>query len=106
MPTKEISSSVATIEAEAEKVLEDANRRASEILLKAREEANKILSSELPMGEVKKECDEITAKASTEADDKIAGSVKKASEIGTNADKKVKDIVTRVVNIIKGTSSE
>ena len=44
MSAKEIASSVETIESEAEKILEGARKRASEIVLKAKEEASRILS--------------------------------------------------------------
>ena len=104
MPTKEISSSVEAIELEAEKMLEEARARANEILLKAKEEAKEILSSELPMDEVKTECDEIINRARVESDNKIKDSEKKASAISANADKKVDEVTERIVNIITGRS--
>ncbi|PIP49090.1 MAG: hypothetical protein COX14_01165 [Chloroflexi bacterium CG23_combo_of_CG06-09_8_20_14_all_45_10] len=101
---KEVTSSVAAIEVEAEKILSEARAGANGILLKAKEEAKKILSFELPMDEVKTECDKIISKARVEAEAKIADSEKKASEISADADKKVEEIVTRVVSIITGRS--
>ena len=53
MSTEKMTSNVETIEAEAEKILEEARSKANEILLKANEEASKILSSSLPVDEVK-----------------------------------------------------
>ena len=53
MSTEEMTSNVETIEVEAERILEEARSKANEILLKANEEASKMLSSELPMDEVK-----------------------------------------------------
>jgi len=54
---KEITNSVEALEVEAEKILEEAKTRASEILLEAREEAKKMLSSPLPLDAVQTECD-------------------------------------------------
>ena len=101
---KEITSSVEALEGEAEKILEEARTRASEILLEAREEAKKIVSSQLPLDEIKTECDRIVSKARAEAAKKIKDSEKKATEIGSNADKKVKEITELVVNIVTGRS--
>ena len=101
---KEITNSVEALEVEAEKILEEAKTRASEILLKAREEAKKIVSSQLSLDEIKPECDDIVSKARSEADEKIKDSEKKATEIGINADKKVKEITELVVNIVTGRS--
>jgi vacuolar-type H+-ATPase subunit H len=102
MSMNDITSSVEATEVEAEKILEEAKTRANEILLKSREEARKIVSSDFPMDEVKTECDGIIHKASMEAEEKIADSVRKASEISTNADKKVAEIVDLIVSIITG----
>jgi len=101
---KEITNSVEALEVEAEKILETAKTRASEILLKAREEAKKILSSPLPLDAVKTEYDRIVSRARAEADEKIRDSEKRAAEIGINADKKVKEITELVVNIVTGRS--
>ena len=101
---KEITTSVEALEAEAEKILEEARTRASTTLLEAREEAKKMLSSQLPLDEIKTECDKIVSKARAEADEKIKDSEKKAAEIGINADKKVKEITELVVNIVTGRS--
>jgi len=102
--TKEITPNVEALEAEAEKILEEAKTRASEILLEAREEAKKMLSSPLPLDAVKTECDNIVSKARAEADEKIKDSEKKAAEIGINADKKIKEPTELVVNIVTGRS--
>jgi len=100
--SKEVTSSVEAIEIEAEKILKEARARANEILLKAREESKEILSSKLPMDEVKTECGKIINKAKAQGDRKIEDSEKKASEISTNADKKVEGIVAFIVSIITG----
>jgi vacuolar-type H+-ATPase subunit H len=101
---KEITSNVEALEAEAQKILAEAKTRASERFLQAREEARKILSSQLPLDEVKIECDKIVSKARAEADKKIKDSEKKAAEISIAADKKVKEITERMVNIVTGRS--
>jgi vacuolar-type H+-ATPase subunit H len=101
---KEITSNVEALEVEAEKILEEARTRTNQILIEAREEAKKMLSSQLPLEAVKTECDKIVSKARAEADEKIKDSEKKAAEIGINADKKVKRLTELVVNIITGRS--
>ncbi len=102
MPAEEMTSSVETIEVEAEKILEEARSKANGILLKANEEANKILSSELPMDEVDAECQRIIHKAREEADKKIEDSRKKAAEIRTEIGNKVDKITKRIVSNITG----
>jgi len=101
---KEITNSVEALEVEAEKILEKAKTRASEIFLEAREEAKRILSSPLSLDAVKTEYDRIVSRATAEADEKIRDSEKRAAEIGINADKKVKEITELVVNIVTGRS--
>jgi len=101
---KEIINSVEALEVEAEKILAEAKTRASEILLEAREEAKKIVASQLPLDEIKTECDRIVSKAKAEADAKNKDSEKKAAEIGIHADKKLKEITGLVVNIVTGRS--
>ena len=102
---EEVTSSVETIEVEAEKILESAKSRANEILLKAREEAKKISSSELPMDEVKTECESIIRKAREEANKKAEASLLESAEVRARANEKVGDIVERLVNIITGAKS-
>jgi vacuolar-type H+-ATPase subunit H len=102
MSTEEMTSNIETIEIEAERILEEARSKANEILLKANEEANKILSSDLPMDEVKAECQKIIHKAREEADKKIEDSRKEASEIKTGTGKKVDKITERIVSNITG----
>ncbi len=102
MSAEEMTSSVETIEVEAEGILEEARNRASEILLKANEEANKILSSKLPMDEVKAECERIIHEARGEADKKVEDAKKKASEIKTEVGNKVDKIAERIVINITG----
>jgi len=101
---EEITSSVGSIEAEAEKILEEARNRAREIILEAKEEAKKILSSDLPLNEAKDECVKIVNDAKAEADRTIEDADKKAADIRNNADKKAKDIVELVVNTVAGRS--
>jgi vacuolar-type H+-ATPase subunit H len=101
---EEMTSSVEALEAKAEKILTEAKTRASEIVLEAKEEAKKMLSSQLPLDEVKAESEKIVSKAKTEADTKIKDAEKSAAEINIHVDKKVKEITELVVNIVKGKS--
>jgi len=100
--SEEIANSVEAIELEAEKMLEEARTRANGILLEAREEARKILSSPLPLDAVKTKYDRSVNMARAEADEKIRDSEKKAVEISTNADNKAREITELMINIVKG----
>jgi cell division septum initiation protein DivIVA len=99
---KEVTSSVEALEIEAERILEEARARASEILLKSKEEVGRILSSELSLEEVKMECDKIIDRARIEAEGKIEDSKEKASEISNNTHEKMEGIIDRLVNIVVG----
>ena len=99
---KDIGSSVEATEIEAEKILEEAKAKASEILLKAKEETKTFLSSQLAMDEVKAEYEKIIAKAKVEAEKRIEDSKKKASEVSSKADKKIAEIAEHIVNIVTG----
>jgi vacuolar-type H+-ATPase subunit H len=101
---EELTNSVEAMEIAAEKMLEEARITANGILIEAKEEAKKILSSELPLDEVRTEYDKIIGKARAEADDKIKDAEKTAAEISINADRKVKEITELVVNIVTGRS--
>ena len=105
MSAEEMTSSVETIEVEAERILEEARNRVSEILLKANEEASEILSSKLPMDEVKAECQKIMHRAREEADKKIEEAKKKASEIKAEVGNKVDKITEHIVSNITGAKS-
>ena len=102
MSAEEMTSNVETIEVEAERILEEARNKANEILLRANEEANKILSAELPMDEVKIECQQIIHKAREEADKKVKDSRQKASEIKADIGNKMDRITKRIVSNITG----
>jgi vacuolar-type H+-ATPase subunit H len=99
---EEITSTVEALEAKAEKILAEAKTRATEIVLEAKEETKRMLSSQLPLDEVEAECEKIVSSARAEADKKIKDSEKSAAETNINADKKVKEITELVVNIVKG----
>jgi hypothetical protein len=101
---EEMTSSVEALEAKAEKMLTDAKTRAGDLVLEAKEEAKKMLSSQLPLDEVKAESEKIVNKARAEADTKIKDAEKSAAEIKASADKRVKEVTELVVNIVKGKS--
>jgi len=102
---EEVTSGIEDIEAEAEKILESARKRANEIFLEAKKETGRILSSDLPMDGVKAECQEIVRKSREEADNKIDDARKKASHIRDDASSKVAKIADRIVSIVTGTGS-
>jgi vacuolar-type H+-ATPase subunit H len=58
----------------------------------------------LPMDEVEAFRDKFVSRARAEADKKIEDSEKKAAEISTHADEKIKEITQLVVNTVTGRS--
>ena len=102
MSAEQITSSIESIENEAEKTLEKARSRANEIIIEAKEEAGRILSSEMPLDDVKGECEQILNEAREKADKKVEESKKKASQMRVGTTKKVGKIRERLVNIITG----
>ena len=103
---KEVAGNVENIEIEAEKILKKARNKANEIITNANEEANKMLSSKLPMDEIKTECDQIIQKAREEADKKVKDSSEQASKIKTAVGKKTEKITKRIVDSIMGVEKE
>jgi cell division septum initiation protein DivIVA len=99
---KKIASGVESIEAEAEMILDSARIRANEILLKANEEADKIISSGLALNEVHKECEQVVNQAKQEVDRKIEESRIKAAEMKTDIEKKAEKIIKDIVGKIIG----
>lgn len=102
---EETVSDIESIEAEAEKILQSASGRANEVLLKSKEEASRILSSDLPLGEVQAECQEIVRRAKEEAKRVHENSVKQASQIRADADSKIARMAERLAAIVAGDSS-
>lgn len=102
---EESVSDIESIEAEAEKILESARTRANEIILKGKEEASRILSSDLPLDKVKAECQEIVRGAKAEAKRIHENSVKQASQIRADADSKIADMAERLASIVAGSRS-
>lgn len=102
MSAEEVSRNVETIEAEAEKMLEDARVRASEILRKAKDQVGQILSSESAMDDVKMECEKIIQEARDGAEEEIRDSEAKAAVIKSGIAEKAEGIVQRLVGIIIG----
>jgi len=101
MSAKQVETSI-EIEDKAEKALDDARKRAGDIVLKAKDEAARILSAEVFLDEVKEESDQILGEAKKQADKEVDGSRKQASDIRTGAGKKAGKIAERIVNIIVG----
>jgi F0F1-type ATP synthase membrane subunit b/b' len=74
---EEIITTIATIEKEAQNVLEEARVSARQILANAKEEATRLLSSELPLAEIKIEHDRIICAAEEEANRQIEESLRR-----------------------------
>jgi cell division septum initiation protein DivIVA len=101
----DLASGMENIEAEAAKTLESARNRASEILVKARDEINRILTEEPVMDDIKAECGNLVRKAKQEASKMREDSRIQVAQIRQKADKRAEKIAKRMVSIITGASN-
>lgn len=102
MSVEEIAGSVESIEAQAEQVLEDARSKASAIILKSKDDAEKILDANMSLDEVKKERERIIKQAEQKAEQEIGEAKKKASEIRNGVETQVGKVVDRIVSAVTG----
>jgi len=102
MSVEEIAGSVESIEAQAEKVLEDARSKASAIILKSKDDAEKVLDANLSLDEVKKERERIIKQAEQKAEQEVGEAKKKASEIRNGVETQVGKVVDRIVSAVTG----
>jgi len=102
MSAEKMTSRIENIEAEAEKILEAARKKSDQILVKANEEASRILAAGPAQDEVKAECQKLIQQAKDEAEQKVADARKKAASIKAQTGKKVDEITRRIVNNITG----
>ena len=102
MKNNNITQSVEALENKAEKILEDAKKKAEDIFLHAGIEARNILISEPPADSIDTKCNEIIKEAKIEATKTKNDSNKHCDEIKANADKKIADVIDNIVSIITG----
>ena len=102
MSVEEIAGSVESIEAQAEQVLEDARSKASAIILKSKDDAEKILDANMSLDEVKKERERIIKQAEQKAEQELGEARKKASEIRNGVETQVGKVVDRIVSAVTG----
>lgn len=98
----DITGGVQAMEAEAAQVLEEAKSKAADIVQKAREEARKMASDELPVGDVKTESAAIVDKAKKKAEAEVAQAEKQAADIKSAATAKIDGYADQIVSIVMG----
>jgi hypothetical protein len=99
---EKIATGIESIEAQAEKMLEEARKRATEIMLKTREECRSIALEELPLEETKADCEKVLVQAREEARRIAAESEKRVAEIKTTAKRKTEKIISSIVKTVTG----
>ena len=104
--TEKLSVSVAAVEKEANKILDAARIKSTDILIKSREEVNRITSASLELGEVESEREKIIKVAQDEATHKLKNSKAEASRIRENIGDKETSIVKRLVEMVTGTGAK
>lgn len=97
-----ISISVEAVEKEADKILDEARVKSNDILLKAREEVNKIANSSFIRTEMEVEKDKIIKAARDDASIKLKESKIESSRIKTAIGDKEDNIVKRLVGMVTG----
>jgi len=98
----DITGGVQAMEAEAAQVLEEAKAKASDIVQKARDEARKMASEELPVEDVKSQAATIVNEAKQKAEAGVAEADKKAADIKSAAAAKVDGYADQIVSIVIG----
>ncbi len=78
----------------------------NDILLKSREEANRITGAALELGEVESEREKIIKAAQSEASHKLENSKVEASRIKDTIGSKGNSIVKRLVEMVTGTGAK
>jgi hypothetical protein len=103
---EKIASGVAGMEAQAEKILEEARKQAQEILLKGREECRAIAVQELPPEENGKAGENlILAQAREEAGRINQETEKRVAEIKNKVKIKMSEISNSIVSLVMGEKS-
>ena len=102
---EDIAGGVKSIEDEAEKILQQARNKGGEIVARAREESQQIISSELSLETVRAECKAIISRANTESEKQITEAREKARKIVDNVSSQMDVIIRKMVNIVTGTES-
>ncbi|TFH35880.1 MAG: hypothetical protein E4G93_03025 [Dehalococcoidia bacterium] len=98
----DITGSVQAMETEAAQVIEEAKAKAGDILQKAREEARKMSSEQLPLDDVKAECAKIVKDAEQKALAEMKEADKRAADITAGAAGKTDKYVKSMVDIVLG----
>ena len=97
-----IASEIKTIDNEAEQILEAARKRANEVLIKGKDEANQIMASRMPVEKMEVEYNEIISKAKLQAQEKTEDNKKQVRQIMTNSDGRADKIAGRIISIVRG----
>ena len=98
----DVSGAVREMETEAARLREEAKASAAEKLRKARDEAEKIASGDLPMDEVAAECDARVKKARENAEGALGEADETARALREYAAAKVEDCVAEIVRVVTG----
>jgi len=99
---EKIVTGVESIESQAEKLLAEARKQATEIMLKTREECRLIALEELPLEETKADCEKVLVQAREEARRIAAESEKRVAEIKNNTKKKTEKIISSILLTVTG----
>ncbi len=98
----DITGSVKAMEAEATQVIDEAKAKAADILQKAREEAKKMASTQLPLDDVKAEGAKIVKDAEHKAGAEMKQAEKQAADIKAGAAGKTNEYSKSMVSIVLG----
>ena len=95
-----ISSEIESIENQAAKLLEDARMKARQILATAASESDRILAEEIPLNEVKVQCEQTLERARAEAKEELTTDREKGALLKIAAELKIEGIVKKIIKIV------
>ena len=106
MTSEKVSTSVASIEQEAENILESARKQAGEIILKAKEEAKNLVSYKPPIDEFKNESASIVHKATESAGKQVKDAENEYDRIIKLAEPRIDEVSKRILNLVTGVTTK
>ena len=95
-----ITTSVEAIEKEAQKILDSAEKQASQILREAADKVKKISSSKLALDEVQVEASGIIQKARQQAEEISKSAQQESLRLRSTSEDKIDTITKRILNIV------
>ena len=99
---EKVTSNIENLELEAERSLDAARNKANEILSEANKRSHELLLAELSFDDIKSECQQMIKNAERRSKEEVKIAQKRAADILTGSEKKVDEVIDRMVKLITG----